>query len=636
MKRQNVRTLSLLVVTFTYLLLGAAIFDAFESTFEIDEESRLSILAKELRLKYNMSKNDFDHITQLGIQMKPYKAGTQWKFAGAFYFSTTVITTIGYGHSTPKTTWGKIFCMCYAVPGIPLCLVMFQSIGERMNTIITWMLKRMKRFFSCKCHSVSQTNLMVVSFTTGSTVLTIGAAVFSRYEDWTYLDAFYYCFITLTTIGFGDFVALQRNDSLAKRPDYVVFSLIFILFGLTVVSSVMNLLVLRFLTMNTEDERRDQLEAAAQAQELQRLRGDVIWVDQQPVSISDGDHYVEKAATQAPVYYTETDWCKSRSQVSHNMQRLISGISTLFSNSLEAPYFDVYKATNSLAEIPVHGRRSLSELKTKHARQYKCQCTQIQACEHPDELARSLSLPEGTPFDEQGGADYHRHTPGSYIHLPQCIQVNEMQEKWSNVQSLMWQKYPDGHYGNHDDFSNPTCFPDTHGLEENKSNVAPDCFNSELEQPPQRAVLTNNDIRKSVYIHRNEDSDSTNRYFLYDRTTPGISRHSCDDLSTIVPNSVFKPFAIRVDKRFRSPFDEKVIESGGTNVNSNRAGTSEVSSERREANKDQLAHSTYRGSTTTKLSKVTDSLSSSTSEDRLHSSGVEFPPELRIYKRVSL
>ncbi|RTG90114.1 potassium channel subfamily K member 9 [Schistosoma bovis] len=280
MKRQNVRTLSLIVVTFTYLLLGAAIFDALESEFEISEDVRLKENAEILRIKYNITIDDFEKITQLGIQMKPYKAGTQWKFAGAFYFSTTVITTIGYGHSTPKTFGGKIFCMCYALPGIPLCLIMFQSIGERMNTIITYLLK--KSNLMCKIHKlISQTHLMIVSFTIGSIVLTIGAIVFSRYEDWDYLDSFYYCFITLTTIGFGDFVALQRNNSLAKRPDYVAFSLIFILFGLTVVSSVMNLLVLRFLTMNTEDEKRDQLEAAVHAQELQRLRGDVICADKQ-------------------------------------------------------------------------------------------------------------------------------------------------------------------------------------------------------------------------------------------------------------------------------------------------------------------------------------------------------------------
>lgn len=34
MKRQNVRTLSLVVCTFTYLLIGAAVFDALESDTE--------------------------------------------------------------------------------------------------------------------------------------------------------------------------------------------------------------------------------------------------------------------------------------------------------------------------------------------------------------------------------------------------------------------------------------------------------------------------------------------------------------------------------------------------------------------------------------------------------------------------
>lgn len=41
MKRQNVRTLSLVVCTFTYLLIGAAVFDALESD---EEQTRDGVL----------------------------------------------------------------------------------------------------------------------------------------------------------------------------------------------------------------------------------------------------------------------------------------------------------------------------------------------------------------------------------------------------------------------------------------------------------------------------------------------------------------------------------------------------------------------------------------------------------------
>jgi len=84
-------------------------------------------------------------------------------------------------------------------------------------------------------------------------------------QNWAYLDSFYYCVVTLTTVGFGDFVVLQKDNVLDTNPPYVAFSILFILFGLAVVSAAMNLLVLRFLTMNTEDERRDNLQHAVAA-----------------------------------------------------------------------------------------------------------------------------------------------------------------------------------------------------------------------------------------------------------------------------------------------------------------------------------------------------------------------------------
>ncbi|CAG05977.1 unnamed protein product [Tetraodon nigroviridis] len=95
MKRQNVRTLSLIVCTFTYLLVGAAVFDALESDFEMREKEQLEAEQKRLQGKYNISEDDYKKLETIIMEAEPHRAGVQWKFAGSFYFAITVITTIG-------------------------------------------------------------------------------------------------------------------------------------------------------------------------------------------------------------------------------------------------------------------------------------------------------------------------------------------------------------------------------------------------------------------------------------------------------------------------------------------------------------------------------------------------------------
>merc|ERR1712029_96215 len=70
--------------------------------------------------------------------------------------------------------------------------------------------------------------------------LSLGACVFWLWEGWTFFEGFYFCFVTMTTIGFGDMVpdfnykgARQATDIVGQEKTvYMLICMIYILVGL--------------------------------------------------------------------------------------------------------------------------------------------------------------------------------------------------------------------------------------------------------------------------------------------------------------------------------------------------------------------------------------------------------------------
>uniref|UniRef100_A0A2A4J5D2 Protein kinase domain-containing protein n=1 Tax=Heliothis virescens TaxID=7102 RepID=A0A2A4J5D2_HELVI len=164
----------------------------------------------------------------------------KWSILQAVFFSSTVLTTIGYGNIVPETFWGRLFCIAYALIGIPLTLTVIADLGRVFATLVSIIAKQLPAMPKC-CSRVSEANpagqrslyaFGAVGFL--FLYLSAGAGLFKMWEDdWTFYDGFYFCFITMTTIGFGDIVP--------KRPKYMLICTVYILIGLALTSTIIEL-----------------------------------------------------------------------------------------------------------------------------------------------------------------------------------------------------------------------------------------------------------------------------------------------------------------------------------------------------------------------------------------------------------
>ncbi|XP_023945918.1 TWiK family of potassium channels protein 7 isoform X2 [Bicyclus anynana] len=164
----------------------------------------------------------------------------KWSILQAVFFSSTVLTTIGYGNIVPETFWGRLFCIAYALIGIPLTLTVIADLGRVFATVVSVMAKQMPTMPKW-CNRLSESNpagqrslyaFWAVCFL--FVYLSAGAGLFKMWEDdWTFYDGFYFCFITMTTIGFGDLVP--------KRPKYMLLCTLYILIGLALTSTIIEL-----------------------------------------------------------------------------------------------------------------------------------------------------------------------------------------------------------------------------------------------------------------------------------------------------------------------------------------------------------------------------------------------------------
>ncbi|XP_012493772.1 PREDICTED: potassium channel subfamily K member 2 [Propithecus coquereli] len=173
MKWKTVSTIFLVVVL--YLIIGATVFKALEQPHEISQRTTIVIQKQTFISQHScVNSTELDELIQqivAAINAGIIPLGntsnqiSHWDLGSSFFFAGTVITTIVSVLESPNSKW-----------------------------------------------NVSQTKIRIIStiiFILFGCVLFVAlpAIIFKHIEGWSALDAIYFVVITLTTIGFGDYVA---------------------------------------------------------------------------------------------------------------------------------------------------------------------------------------------------------------------------------------------------------------------------------------------------------------------------------------------------------------------------------------------------------------------------------------------
>uniref|UniRef100_A0A8C6MNR1 Potassium channel domain-containing protein n=1 Tax=Moschus moschiferus TaxID=68415 RepID=A0A8C6MNR1_MOSMO len=129
-------------------------------------------------------------------------------FSSVLFFASSVLSTTGYGHTVPLSDGGKAFCISCFVIGIPFTLLPLTAVVQRVTIHVTRrpvLYVHVRWGFSKQ--AVATVHAVLPGVVTVSCCCFIPAAVFSVLEDdWNFLESFYFCFISLSTIGLGDCV----------------------------------------------------------------------------------------------------------------------------------------------------------------------------------------------------------------------------------------------------------------------------------------------------------------------------------------------------------------------------------------------------------------------------------------------
>uniref|UniRef100_A0A914UN56 Potassium channel domain-containing protein n=1 Tax=Plectus sambesii TaxID=2011161 RepID=A0A914UN56_9BILA len=213
-----------------------------------------------------------------------------YDYWGCLHYVNTLYTTVGYGNVYCCTTVGRIVSGVYIFFGVPMMLVVLEALGKTMARLATiiwfglvssaenlkdtikaafkkerqrrqsvtpvvqvWTTATLykkafkKRLDSSYYNQTQVLPLYAALIITLAWILLVGA-YFSFMEGWAYGDSVYFLWITMTTVGLGDFAP--------TRFEYTIINFAFLIIGLSFVSMMIAIVRLKIENMIKRMQRQ--------------------------------------------------------------------------------------------------------------------------------------------------------------------------------------------------------------------------------------------------------------------------------------------------------------------------------------------------------------------------------------------
>uniref|UniRef100_UPI0037E976F1 potassium channel subfamily K member 6 n=1 Tax=Semicossyphus pulcher TaxID=241346 RepID=UPI0037E976F1 len=223
-----------------YLLFGALVFSSIERPVEDQLRNDMEALKQEFLNQSCVNAASLERFLVKVLTANKYGVSvlrnssftSNWDLTSSMFFANTLVTTVGYGHNTPLSDTGKAFSIAYALIGVPFTMLVLTACVQRLMYPLVvapvGLLQRsgMEPRPATALHFLLLLVLVVLFF------FLAPAAVFSTVEmTWSFLDGVYFCFISLCTIGLGDFVP-GTHPTQKYRPLYQVAVMVYLFVGL--------------------------------------------------------------------------------------------------------------------------------------------------------------------------------------------------------------------------------------------------------------------------------------------------------------------------------------------------------------------------------------------------------------------